>query len=203
MLLVNDLSCSFKDIVNTVSLRDLFRLNFNRVLGQAELTVPHLTAIVLRNFAVLIEHSLALGTYDWVTCGQLSCILQAAKFHQEHIGVNFLLVLSLLLFAEETLCRHHASLIHLGGRHRLRLLLLSLGWLLAEELSEERSDATRLLLGILFLHLRLLGLLLLHPEQRCLCLRHLCVHSHGRLSTERLKHGRCLHLLLLLRLGRR
>ena len=79
MFLVNNLGSRLKDIVNTVSLRDFFRLKLNRVLSEAELAVPYLLLLdFLSDFAVLIKHSLALRADDWVTSGHLSSIFQAA-----------------------------------------------------------------------------------------------------------------------------
>ena len=141
MFLVNNLGSRLKDIVNTVSLRDFFRLKLNRVLSEAKLAVPHLLLLdFLSDFAVLIKHSLALRADDWVTGGHLCSILQAAKLNQENIGVHFLLILGLSFPAQETLGCHTR---HFGRWHRLRWLwmMLQLGLIFAaEELTKESTD---------------------------------------------------------------
>jgi hypothetical protein len=100
LLFVNDLSGSFKDIVNTLGLWHLLWLQLHRILGEAELTVPHLCSHSVSNLAILIKYGLALGAKHRVTCGHLTRILQTAKFDQKHVGIDLLLILCLLLFRE-------------------------------------------------------------------------------------------------------
>jgi hypothetical protein len=76
LLFVNDLSGSFKDIVYTLCLRHLLWLQLYRILGEAELTVPHLCSHSFSNLAILIKYGLALGAKNRVTSGHLTRILQ-------------------------------------------------------------------------------------------------------------------------------
>jgi hypothetical protein len=96
LLFVNDLSGSLKDIVYTLSLWHLFRLQLHRILGEAELTVPHLCPHSVSNLAIFIKYGLALGAKNRVTSGHLTRILQTAELDQKYVGINLLLILCLL-----------------------------------------------------------------------------------------------------------
>jgi hypothetical protein len=100
LLFVNDLSGSLKDIVDTLSLWHLFRLQLHRILGEAELTVPHLCSHSVSNLAIFIKYGLTFGAKNRVTCGHLTRILQTAEFDQKYVGINLLLILCLLFFRE-------------------------------------------------------------------------------------------------------
>jgi hypothetical protein len=70
----------------------------HRILSEAELTIPYLSAHSFGNFAILIKYGLALGAKNGVSGGHLTRILQTAEFDQKYVGINLLLILCLLFF---------------------------------------------------------------------------------------------------------